>query len=141
MGSSVGGRVTNVTQSFGGVLATAGGAVGGIMAQDHHGAPVWLFLLAIAGSLLFGLISSSFRPEQADERLKLIRQNIVNSGALWVLSCGVVWTMNLHFSTSMVVALVFGLFGTQVLSHLEEKFSTKSFLESFLKWALDRVTR
>lgn len=138
LGARVAGKLEQLANATGGVTATASGAVGGILIAHHRGAPVWLLLTAIAGSLVFGLISSSFRPEDVGERKKLIRHNIFNAGALWIIACAIVWTMDLHFSTSMVVALILGLFGTQFLESVEESMVPKMLADKIATWWLGR---
>jgi hypothetical protein len=134
MGPPVDNRVTPFTQVLNGIFVTVSGAVGGVLAQNYDGSPMWLIMSAIGGSLTFGLISSSFRPEQGDERKKLIRLNFVNSGALWTIACAITWTMSLHFGTAMVVALILGLFGTQILEALEESVGSRTIAQFIIKW-------
>lgn len=75
-------------------------------------------------------------PEDGAERVILMRRNFFNAGSLWVIACGIVWIMGLHFSVSMVVALILGLFGTQFLEAVRESVTPKLLVDKLAKWWL-----
>lgn len=135
VGSRVDNRVTSVDRAIV-IVSSAGGSLSGVMLANYQGSPVWLVLLAITGSLFFGLISSSARPETKEERVRAIWRNIFNAGALWTVACAVVWAMDLKFSMAMVVALVLGLFGTQFLEVMEQSMVPKLLVTKLAKWWL-----